>query len=703
MPDTRRGVRCPPHSDRFVLRCALVLAGAAVPAPARAQDAAEGVLHVVWEDPRSAAVAPPALFYLGDGAGMIRLDVDPIVAEAGGWRALDGRAVRVRGAAFTESAGGERLARALRVRSLEPADKSGDPAASSAGAIAALAGAQPFATVLCRASDQMAVPHPASWYVEAVLGAGYPSTRDYWHEASGGRISLAGSAVYGWFDLGRPRGAYWLEGDSTRWDLPRLAHDCAAAADASVDFAAFSGVNFQFGFPMPASFGGTSTTVLDGVPRAIRTTWLAGWAGRWAYAHEMAHTFGLPHSSGPYGATYDSKWDLMSGYLHYDPALVDWIPQHTIAPYKGRLGWIAPERRHEPAAGSRTTVALGPTALAHDDGGALLIEVPLAREPGVRYTLEARRDAGYDAALAAAGVILHRVDEDCFGSLNRACAKVVDVDGNGDPNDQGALFTAGEAFSDTLNGVSFSIDAQAEWGWTVTVTRGWPVTVSPTEGGRIASLAAGIDCAAGSCTTIVPTAGALQLTAFAADGFAFAEWAGDCTGTNPVCTLAVGSAHEVRARFVTTGPRLSIQGEGSGGGRITGPGGIECQVSGGTSIGTCSAAFDPDVLVALTATAEPGSAFAGWSGPCVPSGAICVAWMAAARSIRASFAPGAVTPPGLTAGRIIDAVLGRAALSADEAEVVDAVGNRNGGVDLGDVVAWRRTIERATPAREPAP
>jgi hypothetical protein len=700
MPDTRRGVRRPPHACRLVLACAIALA--AVPAAAHAQDAAEGVLHVVWEDPRSATTAPPPLFFLGDAAGMIRLDVDPVLAEAGGWRALDGRAVRVRGVAYTESGAGGRAARALRVHSLDPAAGPADRAAAAGAAIPALAGPQPYATVLCRATDEAAVPHPASWYVEAVLGAGYPSTRDYWHEASGGRISLAGSAVYGWFELGHPRSAYWLQGDSTRWDLPRLAGDCAAAAGGAVDFAAFSGVNFQFAFPMPASFGGTSTIVLDGAPRAIRTTWLAGWAGRWAYAHEMAHTFGLPHSSGPYAATYDSQWDLMSGYLHYDPVLVDWIPQHTIAPYKEKLGWIGQERRHVPAAGSRTSLALGPSVLPHDDDGALLIEVPLAGEPGVRYTLEARRGAGYDAALPAAGVILHRVDEDCFGSLNRACAKVVDVDGDGDPNDQGALFTAGESFADTLNGVAFSIDAESAWGWTVTVTRGWPLTVSPSEGGRIVSLPAGIDCAVGACTTILPTAGPLQLTAFPADGWAFAEWAGDCAGTNPVCTLAVGSAHEVAARFVATGPTLAIQGDGTGSGRITGPGGIACEVSGGAATGTCRAAFDPDALIVLTATAQPGSAFAGWSGACVPSGTTCVARMAAARAIRATFAPGAVTPPGLTAGRIVDAVLGRAALSAEEADVVDAVGNRNGGLDLGDVVAWRRTIEAASAAREPA-
>ena len=47
------------------------------------------------------------------------------------------------------------------------------------------------------------------------------------------------------------------------------------------------------------------------------------WMPRFAYergygtgqvwlAHEMGHSFGLPHSSGPYRETYDSDWDPMS-------------------------------------------------------------------------------------------------------------------------------------------------------------------------------------------------------------------------------------------------------------------------------------------------------------------------------------------------------------------------------------------------------
>jgi hypothetical protein len=43
-------------------------------------------------------------------------------------------------------------------------------------------------------------------------------------------------------------------------------------------------------------------------------TWLPPFAfGHDWVTHEMGHGFGMPHSSGPYSATYDSEWDVMSG------------------------------------------------------------------------------------------------------------------------------------------------------------------------------------------------------------------------------------------------------------------------------------------------------------------------------------------------------------------------------------------------------
>ena len=62
------------------------------------------------------------------------------------------------------------------------------------------------------------------------------------------------------------------------------------------------------------AWGGSTYLNLDGQSRMYRITWLPPWSykNQGPIAHEMGHGFGLPHSSGPYGATYDSRWDVMS-------------------------------------------------------------------------------------------------------------------------------------------------------------------------------------------------------------------------------------------------------------------------------------------------------------------------------------------------------------------------------------------------------
>ncbi|HKJ91654.1 MAG TPA: right-handed parallel beta-helix repeat-containing protein [Longimicrobiales bacterium] len=78
---------------------------------------------------------------------------------------------------------------------------------------------------------------------------------------------------------------------------------------------------------------------------------------------------------------------------------------------------------------------------------------------------------------------------------------------------------------------------------------------------------------------------------------------------------------------------LSVQLEGDGAGTITSsPAGITCTAQGGT----CSASFDSATSVTLTASADSGDDFAGWSGDCSGS-ATCALTMSKAMSATGSF------------------------------------------------------------------
>jgi len=81
----------------------------------------------------------------------------------------------------------------------------------------------------------------------------------------------------------------------------------------------------------------------------IPTSWLLTWA--WGdisvVAHEMGHTFGLPHLSGPYSFVCDNPCDVMSAdsypcnaHNQYDDTY-GCAGQQTIGRHKAMLGWLA--------------------------------------------------------------------------------------------------------------------------------------------------------------------------------------------------------------------------------------------------------------------------------------------------------------------------------------------------------------------------
>ena len=142
------------------------------------------------------------------------------------------------------------------------------------------------------------------------------------------------------------------------------------------------------------------------------------------------------------------------------------------------------------------------------------------------------------------------------------------------------------------------------------VPDGRSVTVKVEGEGTVVSYPAGISCGAGKrCDATFKRSVDLVLSAAAAPRHRFADWSGDCAGSDR-CRVERGtSPASAVARFVADAgaPRLSVSVEGDGSGRVVSrQSGIDCGEQ-------CAASFKRGTQVVLVPVAVPGSHFAGWS------------------------------------------------------------------------------------------
>ena len=123
----------------------------------------------------------------------------------------------------------------------------------------------------------------------------------------------------------------------------------------------------------------------------------------------------------------------------------------------------------------------------------------------------------------------------------------------------------------------------------------------------------------------------VALTATANEGYTFAGWSGAATGTDNPVSVTMTGAKSVTADFTLNQYTLNVIKPGAGSGTVSSsPPGIDCGA-------TCSAPYDYNTSVTLTATPAIGSTFLGWAGSCSGMGS-CVVIMSAARSVSATFA-----------------------------------------------------------------
>ncbi|MBE7447929.1 MAG: hypothetical protein HS111_03260 [Kofleriaceae bacterium] len=151
--------------------------------------------------------------------------------------------------------------------------------------------------------------------------------------------------------------------------------------------------------------------------------------------------------------------------------------------------------------------------------------------------------------------------------------------------------------------------------------------------GTVSSTPAGINAPADPAEAY-PYGTTVTLAATAATGSNFAGWSGvgGCAGVGP-CDVLVDGARTVTATFTLQRFTLGVTKTGTStslGTVTSSPAGIACG-------STCSAQFDHNQAVTLTAATMPGVTFLGWSGAgCSGTGA-CGVTMTQARSVSAAF------------------------------------------------------------------
>ncbi|HKG94519.1 MAG TPA: hypothetical protein VKA84_21575 [Gemmatimonadaceae bacterium] len=500
------------HSGSSIVRRALALAllsvgaargGAQTPAePQPSGGTVSGYFQVIWGDPRSQRGEEGRRVYalFGDDGRFTMLEMsDAQAAGFGGVAAMNGRRVslllgdavagepssagsaprlRVRAVQRVEAPAGL-TRRTLRVEAMSAASSGGVSRLDAGAAVSS----RPYVTVLCKFPDfPDSTPAPKSHFESLVSGA-YPSVDHFWREGSEQRVNLAGSVVLGWYTLPQPRSYYVANNNA---NLARLADDCTGAADADVNFPSYAGINLQFNTVLDCcSWGGGFPVNRDGVSKVYPMTWEASWAayqmGTWA--HEVGHSFGLPHSSGPYGRTYDSRWDVMSSSSWYKPSgSAVSFGTHTVSYHKDLLGWV-PAQRKFVATGSQSEVAIERSALPGANANYQLAVIPIPSAPEQFYTVEVRRRVGYDSPLPGDAVVISRVDPD-----RAEPSQVVDPDGNGNTNDGGAMWTVGETFLDRENDIRVTVDSAKADAFYVTIAMGRSLALGAT--GRRVSMAA---------------------------------------------------------------------------------------------------------------------------------------------------------------------------------------------------------------------
>ena len=321
-------------------------------------------------------------------------------------------------------------------------------------------------------------------YFDSLMSETEPGLGHYFREISSlaynsndSFITLGTTTIDQWFEIGASANSYY----NGTYSVQQLGNLCIQAADqGGVNFSGISGVNFMFDARYAGFAQGSTGEVynIDGGSVELRTTWNPpfSWQDQYFIGHEIGHSFRMFHTgSNPAlvyppdwpAFPYDSYWDIMSGGGEGPASTIDatigGIAPSTSAANIIRAGWMPIERYVEVPQGALEQVTIDSLIDPVGTSSTLFIDVPLndIHPPySASYYIEAHHERSYDDNQADSGVLIYLVDGWEFYNLSGGpTARLMDGDGNGDINDDGAVFTVGETFTDSTNNVTISVVA----------------------------------------------------------------------------------------------------------------------------------------------------------------------------------------------------------------------------------------------------
>ncbi|NPV63238.1 MAG: M6 family metalloprotease domain-containing protein [Methanotrichaceae archaeon] len=297
----------------------------------------------------------------------------------------------------------------------------GASVASSGGAV----GKRRALVILVDFSDHPAKQRREHYQEMLFSSSRYPtgSLRDYYREASYGRLTVEGDVVGGeggWYRAPKPY-SYYCNGEYGFGTYPRnvtrLVEDAIEQASAHVNFAQYDADgdgDVDALFIIHSGPGAETTGSVSDIwshmsaitPKTIHGVRVSRYSMEpedgnvGVFCHELGHVFGLPDL---YDYDMDSagtgSWDLMAGGSWNNGGKT---PAHPVGWCKVQLGWVTPTVVEKPV----ENVTIRPSSLFPE-----MYRLPADGAQSEYFLIENRKKAGFDSYLPGEGLMILHIDE----------------------------------------------------------------------------------------------------------------------------------------------------------------------------------------------------------------------------------------------------------------------------------------------------